>query len=366
MSDSNGEHYETIVIGGGQTGLTVGRELSIRNREFIILDASERVGDPWRKRWGSLRLFTPVRFSGLPDIPFPGKRDDYPDKDQVADYLESYASEMNFPIRSGVRVDRLGHDGVRFVLDAGGEKFTADSVVVAMANQAPRVPEFAPDLDPDVVQLHSSAYRNPSQLQEGPVLVVGLGNSGADIGLEVAATHQTFVSGEPTAVIPIRIEKWFGRKIGVFIARFLFTKVLSTSTPVGRKALPKMRGHAAPLVRVRPSDLTAAGVERVARVVGVTGGQPVLEGGRVMDVANVIWCTGFSSGFPSWVDLPVLNDDGLPRHQRGVVAEQPGLFFVGLDFLHSAWSETLPGMPADARHVVEQLVSRSARSSVPA
>lgn len=352
------EHFDTLVVGGGQTGMTVGYELRQKGRDFLILDANERIGDVWRRRWDSLRLFTPARYSGLPGLPFPAEGNHFVTKDEVAAYLESYAAEMELPIRTGTRVDRLSHDGNSYLVEAGGARITADNVVVAMADfQVPKVPGFAPDLDPNIVQFHSHAYRNPTQLQDGPVLVVGLGNSGADIGIEVAQTHQTYISGEPSMVVPFRIEGRFARFIGIRLVRFIALNVLNYATPIGRKALPDMESQAAPLVRVKPKDLLEVGAERVARVAGVSEGMPLLEDGQVLDVANVIWCTGYRSGF-SWIDLPVFDDEGRPHHQRGVVADQPGLYFCGLNFLHAFWSDTFPGMPRDARFVVDHLESR--------
>jgi len=352
------EHFDTIVIGGGQTGLTVAFELATRGRDFVILDASDRVGDAWRKRWDSLRSFTPARYSGLPGMRFPAQGDHYVNKDEIAEYLESYALEMGLPVRSGTRVNRLGHEGERYLVESNGTSMTADNVVVAMADlQVPKVPPFAPDLDPGIVQLHSSAYRNLSQVQEGAALVVGMGNSGADIGLEVAQTHKTYVSGEPSAVIPFRIEPWFARHFATRLVRFVGVHVMSYGNPIGRRVLPKMREQASPLIRVKPDDLAQAGAERVPRVTGVSDGKPMLEDGRVLDVANVIWCTGFDAGF-SWIDLPVFDDQGRPRHVRGVVPDRPGLYFCGLGFLYALGSETLPGMPRDARYVVDHLVSR--------
>ena len=357
--DGMSEHFDTVVIGGGQTGLTVGHELATRGREFVIVDANERVGDVWRKRWDSLRLFTPARYVGLPGMRFPATGGHYATKDEMAGYLESYALEMGLPVRTGTRVDRLSHDGDLFVIEASRSEITADNVVVAMSGlQVPSVPSFAPDLHPDIVQLHSSAYRNPSQLQDGPVLVVGLGNSGADIGLEVARTHQTYVAGEPSGVLPFRIEKWFARNLAIRLVRFVGVRVLNQGNPIGRKVIPKLQEATAPLIRVKPGDLVEAGAERVGQVAGVSGGKPQLEEGRVLDVANVIWCTGFRSAF-TWIDLDVFDDEGQPRHQRGVVADPPGLYFCGLDFLYGFASETFPGMPRDARYVVEHLVSRN-------
>lgn len=352
--------FDTIVIGGGQTGLTVGYHLSSTGRSFLILDGEERVGDPWRKRWDSLLLFTPAGFNKLPGMDFPAdKRDQFVTKDQVADFLEGYADKMSLPVLSSTRVQRLSRNGSDlFEVETGTDTFAARNVIVAMSNhQQPRVPAFAADLDPGIHQIHSYDYKNPSSISDGPALVVGMGNSGAEISYElVRAGHQTYVSGKPTAVIPFRIDTWFGRNIGGRIVRFVATKVLTTSTPMGRKARSKLLTKAAPVVRAKPKDLVAAGVERVPRVVGVRDGKPELADGRVLDVANVVWCTGFTPGF-DWVDLPVM-DDGYPRHVRGIVEELPGLYFCGLFFQHSLWSETFPGMPRDVRYVMNHLEQR--------
>src|SRR5688572_7753195 len=190
------ERFEVVVVGGGQAGLAVGYHLARRGLRFVILDANARIGDSWRKRWDSLRLFTPARYDGLPGLPFPAPAHAFPTKDDMADYLESYAARFDLPVRTGVRVDQLARQEDRFILSAGGRRFEADNVVVAMAtHQVPWVPPFASALDPGVVQLHSGAYRNPAQLRDGRVLVVGTGNSGAEIALEVAARHPTWLSG---------------------------------------------------------------------------------------------------------------------------------------------------------------------------
>jgi putative flavoprotein involved in K+ transport len=355
---TTGRTYDTIVIGGGQAGLTVGKRLAEREIDFVIFDAAKRVGDAWRNRWDSLRLFTPARMNGLPGMDYPGGGNTFIGKDDIADFLERYATEMDLPIRSGTRVERLTRNGDGYVVETNGETHRARNVVVAMADyQVPKVPEFAPDLDPDIVQLHSTKYRNPSQLQPGPVLVVGMGNSGADIAYEVAQIHETIISGTETAAIPFRLESWFGRNLGTRLVRFAMLKVLTTSTPIGRKARPKMLEKAAPLVRVRPKELANAGTERVERITAVIDGKPVTADGRSLDVANVIWCTGYRPGF-SWVDIPVFDEAGRPRHERGVVAESPGLYFLGLFFLHAVWSETITGVQRDAVHIADHLVDR--------
>jgi putative flavoprotein involved in K+ transport len=359
------ERFETVIIGGGQAGLAVGYHLARRGLAFVILDAHQRIGDSWRNRWDSLRLFTPARYNGLDGMVFPGPAHSFSTKDEVADYLESYAARFDLPVRTGVKVDGLSKGAPNeetFVVTAGERRFEADNVVVAMAtHQRPRVPAFASELDPAVVQLHSAEYRNPAQLRDGGVLVVGAGNSGAEIALEVAASHATWLSGRESGHVPFRIEGAAARYVfQPLLFRFIGHRVLTVDTPIGRRMRPKLLSHAAPLVRVKPKDLAAAGIERVARTVAARDGLPVLEDQRVLDVANVLWCTGFRPDF-SWIDLPVFGDTE-PRHHRGIVADEPGLYFVGLLFLYAMSSGFLPGIGRDADHIAKHIASHTANA----
>jgi putative flavoprotein involved in K+ transport len=354
MDGGGVERLETVIIGGGQAGLALGYHLARRGRPFVILDASKRVGDAWRNRWDSLRLFTPVRYDGLPGWPFPAPARSFPTKDQVADYLEAYAARFELPVRTGVGVTGLSRMGNRYVVVAGNHRFEADHVVVASgAYHSPRVPAFAAELDPDIVQLHSTEYRDGSRLRDGDVLVVGAGNSGAEIANDVSRGHRTWLSGRDTGHIPFRLGSVWDR---LLTPPFLFVgaHLLTVRTPVGRKARAKMRAVGAPLERVHPKDLAAAGVERVPRTTGVHKGYPVLDDGRIMDVANVIWCTGFVSGL-DWIDLPVLDETGEPRHRRGVAVGEPGLYFVGRFFLHAFTSALLAGVGRDAEHIARHI-----------
>jgi putative flavoprotein involved in K+ transport len=353
------EYVETLVIGGGQAGLAVGHELKRRGRPFLILDAHPRVGDAWRRRWDSLLLFTPARYNSLPGMRFPARGGAFVTKDEMADYLEDYARHFDLPVRTNTRVDRLARAGDRFCVTAGNQTFEADNVVVAMANfQQPKAPPFAANLVPRIVQLHSHDYKSPAQLAPGPVLVVGVGNSGADIAIDVAKDRPTWLAGQESAAIPFRIEPFFARNIALRGVRFVGHHVLTVRTPIGRKARPQFLTSATPLIRVKPKDLLAAGITRVGRIVDVHDGLPVSEEGQTVDVANVIWCTGFRPGF-SWIDLPVLGDRQEPQHERGVLPQEPGLYFVGLEFVYAATSATITGVGRDARRVVKHLASRT-------
>jgi putative flavoprotein involved in K+ transport len=351
------ERIEAIVIGGGQAGLAVGYYLTRQGRPFLILDANERIGDSWRMRWDSLRLFTPARLDGLPGMRFPTPTSSFPTKDEVADYLAAYAARFDLPVRTGVQVDGLSRFGDRFVVTSGDRRFEADNVVVAPgAYHNPRVPMFAPELDPAIVQMHSSEYRNPSQLQEGGVLVVGAGNSGAEIALEASRGHQTWLSGRDTGHEPVRAGSG-PDKLVTPLMWFVATHVLTVRTPVGRKVQRMFRSRGIPLARVRRKDLTAAGVELAPRTAGVVRGSPILEDERVLDVANVIWCTGFAPDL-TWINLPVFNEDGDPVHNRGVVESEPGLYFIGMYFLYALSSVLIGGVGRDAEHVAMHMATR--------
>jgi putative flavoprotein involved in K+ transport len=359
------EHVGTVVVGAGQAGLSVGYYLAQRNLPFIILDANPRIGDSWRKRWDSLHLFTPAGYDGLAGMPFPAPPHSFPTKDEMADYLEAYAARFNLPVKTGIQVDGLSRQGAKYLVTAAGRQFQADHVVIAMARyQQPRVPPFALQLDPNIVQLHSSEYRNPQQLKNGGVLIVGAGNSGAEIAMEVARGHATWMSGRDTGHIPFRIGGLAARLfLQRLVFRFVFHRVLTNHTPMGRKVRQSVLSQGEPLIRVKPKDLAAAGIKRVPKVIGSRVGLPLLDDGRVLEVANVIWCTGFHPGF-SWIDLPVFAEDGLPNHESGVALGEPGLYFVGLPFIYAFSSMMIHGVARDAERIA-QIIDARTRAAIP-
>ena len=347
------ERLDTIVIGGGQAGLAVGQQLAARDVDFVILDGGQRVGDVWRHRWDSLRLFTPARYSGLPGMPFPAPPAHPPDKDEVADYLERYAARFDLPIRLGTRVDSLGWDGERYVAHADGGRFEADNVVVATGPfQRPRVPAVATQLTSEMHQLHSSAYRSPFDLPDGPALVVGAGNSGAQIALELARFRKVWLAGPNTGHLPRRA---LGRDLFDWIWPVASRGTLDTR--LGQRMRARAGRGGDPLIGIPERTLTEAGVTRVERLVGARAGLPVC-GGEVLQPRVLVWCTGFAPDF-GWIHLPVLDERGQPRHHRGVAVDAPGLFFVGLRFKHRLNSALLGGVGADAAFIAERVASRS-------
>ncbi|MBM6620903.1 NAD(P)-binding domain-containing protein [Micrococcaceae bacterium RIT802] len=353
------QHLDAIVIGAGQAGLAAGYHLKRQGARFIIVDSNDRVGDNWRCHWDSLRLYSPAGYDGLPGLPFPADPHSYPTKDEVADYLENYARTFDLPVCHHSPVRRLSRNGQRYAVELPGGRYEAKNVVIATGTfgRSPHLPPVGADLDPQIVQLHSSEYRNPGQLRDGKVLVVGASHSGADIAIEVVRSHETVLCGRNTGRIPIRPESRRFRVVFPIMWQ-VWGHIQSVRTPIGRKARGFVRSHGAPLLRVTNSDLEGAGVERVLeRLTGVRDGLPVLGEDQVADVATVIWCTGFQHDF-SWIDLPIIGDDGWPMEVRGSVPSAPGLYFTGISFQSSFRSMLIGGAGADAAYVVNHLLSR--------
>jgi putative flavoprotein involved in K+ transport len=342
--------YDTIIVGGGQAGLAVGYHLAKRDVDFVILEAGPRIGESWRTRWDSLRLFTPARYSGLPGMPFPDAPGHLPDKDQVGDYLERYAERFDLPVLLETAVERLEHDGTGFLLHTNRGVFTADNVVVATGPlRRPRIPEISSRLGPHIHQLHSRDYRSPFDLPDGPVLVVGAGNSGAQISLELSRSRSVSLAGPalrrlPRKVLGLDVFHWIWPlfhhlTLDTWLGRLLRRRVVATD----------------PLIGVTARDFASHGVRRLGRVDGVRDGLPSVADVAV-DVRTVLWATGFTQDF-GWLDVPVLEPDGTPRHRRGV-SELAGLYFVGLRFQHRQSSALIGGVGQDAEYVAGRIVRR--------
>ncbi|MFE6735862.1 flavin-containing monooxygenase [Microbacterium sp. NPDC057650] len=347
---------DLAIIGAGAAGLHAAALAHERGIAFEVYDDHPRVGDSWRERYRSLRLFTPRRWAKLPGMPLDIGFFDYPTGAQLADYLERYAAASDLPVRTSTRVTRLTNDSGGFCLAlSDGREVTAARVIVAAgAHHRPITPPFATDLDPSIRQLHSLDYRGPEDLADGPVLVVGAANSGTDIALEAAAAgHPTTVAGRNPGQVPGRIDTPIGNLISsIFIRRLRNTTI---DTEKGRRFMQEHQGHGVNLVRNHESDLERKGVRRVGRVAGASEGRPVLEDGSVLDPATVVWCTG-SLPVLEWLEIPAaFGPNGRPAHARGMVTAVPGLAFVGLPFQYSAASPTLMGMGRDAAYVMDRL-----------
>ena len=355
------EHaYETVVIGGGQSGLAAGHHLARRGVDCVLLEGADRIGDVWRSRWDSLHLYSPAKYDTLPGMAFPGAGHRFPTAREMGDYLESYAEREQLPIRTGVKATRVRADGDGYVVETNDGPMAARQVIVATGPfQHPFVPDVSGELDPAIRQIHSAHYRHPDQLADGPVLVVGLGHSGADLAHEAAlAGHHTIVAGTSRGQLPFSVDSRRAR-LAWPLLRLIATNLLTMRTPIGRRMAPMVRHGGGPLLRYRRQELLAAGVDlRSARLVGARDGKPLLADDTVHDVATVVWCTGFRPDF-GWVEPATLDEHGWPLQERGLAAGAAGLYFLGIPFLFGFTSMLVLGADRDAAFVADAVARRA-------
>ncbi len=337
-------NLDVAVVGAGQAGLAMGHFLSSAGLHFVCLDGAERIGDTWRNRYDSLRLFTPAQYDSLPGLPFPAPHDHYPSKDEVAGYLQSYAERFRIPVRLGTRVERVlsSPDGFRLATSSGSVE--ARAVVVATgAYGSPAIPQLSHGLSPRVQQLHTSEYRRPDQLEPGTTVVVGAGNSGLQIAAQVAQSRRVVLArGSPQAVFPQRL---FGRDIFYWFERLRFTDVPADSVP-GR-----VFRRNEPVVGDGPRSLAQRlGLDLRPRVVGAEGTMLRFADGARLRVDAVIWATGYRNDY-GWIDLPVLDARGAPLQKRGITSF-PGMYFLGLHWMTGRGSSLLGWVGEDARRLL--------------
>jgi putative flavoprotein involved in K+ transport len=348
---------EVAIVGAGAAGITVAMTLHDRGADFEIFDDHRRVGDSWRERYRSLRLFTPRRLVALPGLQPDLGYFAYPTGFQFADYLEDYVEQRRVPVQLATRVDRLtriADSGFRLELSTGRQVLARRVIVTAGAHRIPVTPGFATQLDPSIRQLHSLQYAGPEQLAAGPVLVVGAGNSGTDLALEAKANgHPVVLAGRQLGEVPFPVDSPVANLLAGMVIRRL--RRLTIDTEKGRAAKAAQLGHGLMLIRNKERDLLRAGVVRVGRVEGVRDGKPIVDG-QAFEAATVVWCTG-SRPDVDWIDIDgVVAPDGHPIEHRGIADAEPRLGFVGLDFQYAAASSTLTGFAQDACYVVNRLL----------
>ena len=285
---------DVLIVGAGHGGLAVAHDLVRAERQVLVVDAHPRVGDAWRTRWDSLRLFTPRELDALPDIPFPTGADPFPNKDEVADYQEHYAREMGLALRLGAGVRSLRRAGDVFESSVGADVIRARSVVIAGgAFHAPLIPDFAARLDPSVLQLHSSDYRRARDLPQGPVVVVGSANSGGEIAVEVARERPTTIAIGTRKPLPPK--RW--RSPTWWKLALLRDRVFHEHTAyVSWLPWPLRAGGylEADLDRAAASD----GLRLAARAVSADGDTVGFADGGAAPARTVIWATGYR---PDWL-----------------------------------------------------------------
>jgi putative flavoprotein involved in K+ transport len=351
------DRREVIVVGGGQAGLALGYFLRQQERDFTILEAGDEPAAAWRERWDSLKLFTPARYSALPGLPFRGDPDRYPTRDEVATYLADYARQVQLPVQLRERVHSLRRADRGYVLETDGRTYKAEQVVVATGPfQVPWVPAIADQLDPSVIQLHSSEYRSPSDIPDAPVLVVGGGNSGFQIAEELASSHEVHLAiGSRQTPLPQRL---LGRDLFWYLER----------TGLIRKGLDSRIGQRLSgrdtLIGSTRRGIERRGAEVHPRAVAAEGSTVTFGDGTKLDARSVIWATGFRSDY-AWVDVPIFDERGTPVQRRGVT-ESPGLYFLGLTWQYTRGSALLGWVKDDAEYLAQRIDEFNATTSVSA
>jgi putative flavoprotein involved in K+ transport len=350
---SSNDEFNTVVIGAGQAGLAAGYYLQKKGDHFTILDENETIGATWRNRWDSLRLFTPTHSNHLPGMKFPKPDLYFPTKDEAADYLEGYSRQFNLPVKFGMRVDSVQRNEAGYHIAAGQNHIHARNVIIATgAFRTPFVPGIAKKLSNRIVQMHSAIYRNPADIPVSRALVVGAGNSGAEIALELAkAGKKVWLAGRNVGSIPAdKLGRFFGGRPYWWFMRHAMT----IDTPLGKKMKSTVLNHGNPLIRTQREDVAQAGVELLPRLIDSNDEIPHAEDGRVIAAEGVIWATGFRPDY-HWIHLPIFDGAGHPVHERGIVPSAPGLYFLGLHFQTGLTSSLLGGVGQDAKFITEQI-----------
>jgi putative flavoprotein involved in K+ transport len=348
------EQIDVIVIGAGQAGLSIGYHLAQSQLSYLIIGSEQRIGDIWRQRYDSLVLFTPRAYSSLPGRTMPGDPDGFPDKNETADYLENYALYFQLQVQLGTEVLQLVRSSSGFHVRTNKGEYMAKQVVIATGPfQRPYIPDWASSIGTEVLQLHSSQYRRPEDLPEGPVLIVGAGNSGAQLAVELAESRRVILStGHPITFIPMMaagrsVFYWFD-KLGLLRA--------TTESWLGRR------------IRRRPDPIfgldlkraiSSSKVEVKPRAVGARHGHGLVEldDGSIVTPASVIWATGFRPDY-SWVRIPELFDtQGKPKHRQGI-SPIDDLYYLGLPWQRNRGSALLGGVGRDAEFISKLIVER--------
>ena len=344
-----------IIVGAGQAGLAMGHALARSGLkpqvDFTIIDADPTADRSWNRRWHSLRLFTPALHSSLPGAPFPGSPSRYPRTDEVSDYLESYANQFGLAPKWGTRADAVranphGH-GLTLVTNFG--EVTTHNVVAATGPFAePNLPSFAPRVRVDGKDLHSHSYTHPKQLPDGPVLIVGAGNTGRQLARELAGSHQvTLAGGTPQLELPQRL-------LGVDI--FSWMSATGVLRIPARSALGRRLSRREVVIGESLESLRSVGVRLKPRVVEATGSTFYHEDGDATVAHSVLWATGYRPGF-GWLPEETRGRDGAIAQRRGETSI-PGLYVLGLPWMHTRSSALLGGVGRDAARIARMIGRR--------
>ncbi|MFP4976121.1 flavin-containing monooxygenase [Paenibacillus sp. CN-4] len=345
--------YDVLIIGAGQAGLAAGYDLKQSGMRFLIVDAASSVGDSWRNRYDSLHLFTPRMYDGLPGKPLKGDRNGLPDKDEIADYLEKYAQQMELPVRMNCKVVHLSKAEEVFYAETTQGRIEARNVIVATGPfQIKNVPSFSESLSEHVTQLHSSEYKNPSQLKPGTTLIVGGGNSGAQIAAEIALESNQSVSISISSKMTFKPLYIMNQSIFWFFEKFKLIQA-NTNSRLGKW----LRNQPEYVYGYELRELIKKGrVSVYTRASHAINDRILFEDDSELKADNIIWATGFKRN-DSWIDIAgALDATGVILHTEGV-SPVKGLYYIGLPWQTSRGSALLGWVKYDAHKIVHHILS---------
>lgn len=338
--------YDVIIVGGGQAGLAMGYSLKKKNKRFTILDENESTGESWRQRYDSLRLFTPRNYSQLHEFLFKGEPDGFPLKNKVVDYLKRFKEENDLPVIYNQKVmELLQENDQKFLVITQNQRYTTKHVVVATgAFHHPFIPKIHDNSIPFMI--HSSEYKNPSQIPEGKVLIVGAGNTGMQVATELSRTHSVLLAKSK----PIkRLPQIIGGK-----SLFWWFEFLRLSKAKPESMLGKFLQKRDPIIG-NDYEIVKKHVEILGRVKSVNDGQAYFRDSSPKEVASIIWATGYRNNY-SWIHIDgVTTENGKPIHRYGITNIK-GLYFIGLSWQSKRSSALIYGVGDDATTIANKIV----------
>ncbi|KEK22662.1 flavin-containing monooxygenase [Bacillus gaemokensis] len=340
---------DVIIVGAGQAGLAMGYYLQQGNYNFVLLDGEKRIGDSWRKRYDSLQLFTPRAYSALPGMNLEGKQNGLPTKDEIANYLEVYAERFSLPIRLHTNVLKVRKQGSEFEVYIPNEVLRSKRVIIALgAFQQPFIPAISQNLSNDILQIHSSQYQSAMQIPDGQVLVVGGGNSGAQITVELAKTHDVMIAiSHPFRFLPMKV---MGKNIFAWLEK-IGLLYAGTNTRRGRW----FQKQKDPIFGFECREFIRSGTITVKpKVVSAMQNEVVFSDGSTYNPQSIVWATGFIPDY-QWIEIEgAIDKTGFPIHTRGISQVQ-GLYYIGLPWQYQRGSALLCGVGRDAEFLFSML-----------
>ncbi|OOR22114.1 flavin-containing monooxygenase [Bacillus cereus] len=340
---------DIIIVGAGQAGLAMGYYLKQEGYSFLLLEAGNRIGDSWRNRYDSLQLFTPRAYSSLPGMALIGEKNGFPYKDEIANYLEGYATYFKLPVQLQTEVLKIKKEKDIFELHTSKEILQSKKIIIASGGfQQPFIPSFSQHLSSHIFQIHSSQYKTPSQIPKGKVLVVGGGNSGMQIAVELAKTHGvTMAISHPLMFLPLHL---LGKSIFYWLEKtgLLYAEI---NTKRGRW----FQGKKDPIFGFEGKELIRNGAIKLQKkVVSASGNNIMFQNGDTYSAESVIWSTGFMQDY-KWIEIEkAVNEKGFPNHIKGISPVR-GLYYIGLPWQSQRGSALICGVGKDAAYLLSEI-----------